>query len=89
MRVQSVSNLYYQAKTAKKKVQNNRAIVPQLNFNGAGGAVKGALAGGGAAALLGLLTPFGWTILPLWAIGGAIAGSASEEDDKENEKPNS
>ena len=85
MRVQSISTYYKQGSIVKKANQVSKENNVQPSFKSAGKVVKGALVGGGAAALLGLLTPFGWAILPLWSVAGAIAGHVVDEQSSDGE----
>ena len=89
MRVQAVHQVNY-SKVRNLKKNNGEPTVnttENISYKGIKGGVKGGVAGAAAAAALGLLTGgFGFAILPLWTVGGAIGGSAMEDENKSSDE---
>ena len=86
MRVQAIRPTHY-ANTNNKKKLTLPKTNESVSFRGPKGAVKGGLAGAAAATALGFLTGgFGFALIPLWTVGGAIGGSETENQNKESEK---
>jgi len=85
MRVQSIGQTNYLKTRSVLKKQSVQKSNENVSFKGPKGALKGGLIGATAATAFGLLTGgIGFAVLPLWTVGGAIGGSESENENKEN-----
>lgn len=85
MRVNSINPTINYSRGCKPRCQKLQVDEPktEVSFKGWKGGTKGGAIGLAAAIGLSVVAPVvGAALLPLWTVGGAIAGHANEEENK-------